>query len=60
MKMRSVILLVSCILMSCGDNALPPIDQKDIKNPEELKFPPDFYARPAKGEKPKMELPKAS
>jgi hypothetical protein len=57
MKYLSLITLLA--LSSCSDIEKPVLDQKNgPQTPEQLQFPPDFYARPAKGEKPKMDLPK--
>ncbi len=57
--MKYLILGLALAFSGCSESAKAPIDQKNAPpTPENLKFPPDFYARPAKGEKPIKELPK--
>ena len=57
--MKYLILSLALALGACSESAKAPIDQKNAPPTQEnLKFPPDFYARPTKGEKPIKELPK--
>jgi hypothetical protein len=59
--MKYLMFLAVLSLAACSEIEKPPLDQKNAPpTPDNLKFPPDFYARPAKGEKAKMELPKES
>ncbi len=57
--MKYLTFLAVLVLAACSEIEKPPVDQKNAKpTPENLKFPPDFYARPVKGEKVKADLPK--